>query len=90
MKAFSSSIFQKLMIKIPIETIVRDFVLEYFSQKHGIVIDRKQIHLRKDIIEIRISPIIKSKLNPHTRDCIEKLNEFLLEKGLQLTIKKVL
>lgn len=76
--------------KLPTETAVRDFVMQYLKETCDIEIDRKCIHLGTNKIELRVSPIIKAKFKAHCADCLEKLNEYLKEKGIQVTIKRII
>jgi len=84
-----SELLQKVTIAIPTETNVRNFLVEYLKENCNITIDRKQIHLKKNTVELKIPPTAKAKFNPHCDECLEKLNEHLKEKGLQIVIKKI-
>ncbi len=88
MKSFSDllSIISK---KIPTETIVRDFLIQYLKEKHNIQIDRKNIHLSNNTIQLRVSPIIKAKLNPYKATLLEDLNIYLQEKEIKDVIKNI-
>lgn len=85
-----SLLLQKLMKNVPIETLVRDYLLEYLKKNHNITIDRKYIQVQKNNIVLNISPIIKSKLFPHKEQVLEDLNEYLKEKEVELIIKNIL
>lgn len=87
---FSSSIFQKLSQKIPTETIVRDFLMEYLDKQHKIVLERKQIVINKNILNFKVSTIVKTKLQPLQKKILEDVNEFLKERGIQISIKKII
>ena len=78
------------MKNVPIETLVRDYLLEYLKKNHNITIDRKYIQVQKNNIVLNISPIIKSKLFPHKEQVLEDLNEYLKEKEVELIIKNIL
>lgn len=86
MKSFLdiSGMFAK---KIPTETLIRDFVCDFFKKNQNITLDRKDIHVQKNSIDLRISPIIRAKLAPYTAECVEQLNLHLKEKKSNLTIK---
>ncbi len=85
-----SLLFQKLLKAVPIETIVRDFLLEYFKKHHSIDLDRNVIIIQKNNIILNISPIIKTKLNPYKSTIIEDLNTYLKEKGINKTFKSII
>ena len=85
-----SLLFQKLLKAVPIETIVRDFLLEYFKKHHSIDLDRNVIIIQKNNIVLNISPIIKTKLNPHKSIIMEDLNTYLKEKGINKTFKSIM
>lgn len=78
------------MQSVPTETIVRDFLVEYLKRVCGITIDRNCINLKNTTVELRVSPIIHAKFNPHRELCIEKLNEYLKEKEVKLVIKRIM
>jgi hypothetical protein len=89
MKSFSDLLLI-ISKKIPTETIVRDFLIQYLKEKHDIQIDRKNIHLSKNTVQLRVSPIIKAKLNPYKTTLIEDLNIYLQEKEIKDVIKNIL
>ena len=85
-----SLLFQKLLKAVPIETIVRDFLMEYLKNNHSIDLDRKNIQIQKSTVILTISPIIKAKLQPYKLILLEDLNNYLKEKGIQTTIKSII
>lgn len=85
-----SLLFQKLLKAVPIETIVRDFLMEYLKNNHSIDLHRNVIQIQKNNIILNISPIIKTKLNPHKSAIIEDLNTYLKEKGINKTFKSIM
>ena len=85
-----SLLFQKFLKAVPIETIVRDFLLEYLKNNYAIELDRNVIQLQKNNIILNISPIIKTKLNPYILIIIEDLNLYLKEKGINKTFKSII
>ena len=85
-----SLLFQKLLKAVPIETVVRDFLVEYLKKNHLIDLDRKIIILQKNNIILNISPIIKTKLNPYKSIIMEDLNTYLKEKGINKTFKSIM
>lgn len=85
-----SLLFQKLLKSIPIETIVRDFLLEYLKNNHNINLDRDVIQIQKNNIILNISPIIKTKLQPFKSIIINDLNNHLKEKEINRTFKSIL
>lgn len=89
MKSFSEllSIVSK---KIPIETIIRDFMINFLKETCAISIDRKEIILSKNTIQLNISPIIRAKFAPYNELCLEELNKHLKENGIKLVIKRII
>lgn len=85
-----SLLFQKLLKAVPIETVVRDFLVEYLKKNHLIDLDRNIIILQKNNIILNISPIIKTKLNPYKSNIMEDLNTYLKEKGINKTFKSIM
>ncbi len=89
MKSFSEllSIVSK---KIPTETIIRDFMINFLKETCEIEIDRKHIILSKNMIQLQISPIIRSKFVPYQDICLSELNKYLKEQGVKLVIKRIM
>ena len=85
-----SNFLKKIITVITTETVVRDFIMNYLKQELSITIDRKVIHLKKNTIEFKISPIIKSKILPHKEKILKQINNYLKEKEIQLIIKKII
>ena len=85
-----SLLFQKFLKAVPIETIVRDFLLEYFKNNYLIDLDRNVIQIQKNNIILNISPIIKTKLNPYKSIIVEDLNAYLKKKGINKTFKSIM
>lgn len=78
------------MKNVPIETLVRDYLLEYLKKNHNITIDRKCIQIQKTNLILSVSPIIKSKLFPHKEQILGDLNKYLKENKVQMVIKKIM
>lgn len=89
MKSFSDLLLI-ISKKIPTETIVRDFLLEYLKKNHTITIDRKCIQVQKNKIVLNVSPIIKSRLTPYKQQVLNELNNYLKEKEIQTSFKNML
>ena len=89
MKSFLeiSGMFAK---KIPTETIIRDFMINFLKETCEIEIDRKYIILSKNMIQLQISPIIRSKFVPYQDICLSELNKHLKEQGVKLVIKRIM
>ena len=89
MKSFLeiSGMFAK---KIPTETIIRDFMINFLKETCEIEIDRKYIILSKNMIQLQISPIIRSKFVPYQDICLSELNKYLKEQGVKLVIKRIM
>lgn len=85
-----SLLFQKLLKAVPIETVVRDFLVEYLKKNHLIDLNRNIIIIQKNNIILNISPIIKTKLNPYKSTIIEDLNTYLKEKGINKIFKSIM
>ena len=85
-----SHIFQKLLKHIPLETLIRDFLLEYLKKNHNMNIDRKCIQIQKTNLILSVSPIIKSKLFPHKEQILEDLNKYLRENKVKVVIKNIM
>lgn len=85
-----SLLFQKFLKAVPIETVVRDFLMEYLKNNHSIDLHRNVIQIQKNNIILNISPIIKTKLNPHKSAIMEDLNTYLKEKGINKTFKSIM
>jgi hypothetical protein len=75
---------------IPTETRVRDFIMKYLQEICTISIDRKEIILSKNTIQLNISPIIRAKFAPHNELCLKELNKHLKENGVKLIIKRIM
>jgi len=75
---------------IPTETRVRDFIMKYLQEACVITIDRKEIILSKNTIQLNISPIIRAKFAPYNELCLEELNKHLKENGIKLVIKRII
>ncbi len=84
-----SLLFQKFLKAVPIETVVRDFLLEYLKNNYSVELDRNVIQIQKNNIILNISPIIKTKLNPYKTTLIEDLNIYLQEKEIKDVIKNI-
>lgn len=84
-----SDLLKNISTAVPLETQVRDFLLEYLKQNCNIIMNRKLIHVKKNTIELKVSPTIKAKINPYHEDCLEKINLHLQEKGIQTKINKI-
>lgn len=78
------------MKNVPVETLVRDFLLEYLKKNHNITIDRKCIQIQKTNLVLSVSPIIKSKLFPHKEQVLEDLNKYLKENNVKVVIKNIM
>jgi hypothetical protein len=87
---FSSSLFQKISQKIPTETIVRDFLLEYLQNMFSIELDRKQIMVSKNTLEFKVPTVLKTKLKPLHATILENLNEYLKEKRVPVVMKRIM
>jgi hypothetical protein len=85
-----SDLLKNISTVVPLETQVRDFLLDYLKQNCSIIIDRKLIQVKKNIIELKVPPIIKAKFNPYYDDCLEKINKHLKEKEIKIVIKKIM
>jgi len=85
-----SSLLPHILKSIPTETLVRDFIMKQVQEKLNITLKRKEIQLKKNILCLEISPIIKSRLIHLYPEIQIELNEFLQEKKVQLTIKKII
>jgi len=85
-----SLLFQKFLKAVPIETVVRDFLMEYLKNNHSIDLHRNVIQIQKNNIILNISPIIKTKLNPHKSIIVEDLNAYLKKKGINKTFKSIM
>ena len=85
-----SLLFQKFLKAVPIETVVRDFLLEYLKNNYSVELDRNVIQIQKNNIILNISPIIKTKLNPYKSTIVEYLNNYLKEKGINKTFKSIM
>ena len=75
---------------IPTETRVRDFMMNYLQETCLISIDRKEIILSKNTVQLNISPIIRAKFAPYNELCLEELNKHLKENGIKLVIKRIM
>lgn len=75
---------------IPTETRVRDFTMKYLKENCNIEINRKDIILLKNTIQLQISPIIRAKFAPYNELCLKDLNKHLKENGIRLSIKKIM
>lgn len=75
---------------IPTETRVRDFMMKYLQESCSIEIDRKDIILSKNMIQLRVSPIVRAKFVPHNELCLEELNKHLKENRTKLVIKRIM
>jgi hypothetical protein len=75
---------------IPTETRVRDFIMNYLQETCLISIDRKEIILSKNTVQLNISPIIRAKFAPYNELCLEELNKHLKENGIKLVIKRIM
>jgi hypothetical protein len=84
-----SDLLKNISAVVPLETQVRDFLLNYLKENCNIVIDRKLIQVKKNTIKLKVPPIIKAKFNPYYNDCLEKINIHLQEKGIQIKINKI-
>lgn len=86
---FSFSI-QSLLQKLPPETIIRNFLIDYFQKHLKITIDRTMIHVQKNSVLLMISPVIRAKFIYIQENCKDELNQYLQEKGIQIKIKSVI
>lgn len=75
---------------IPTETRVRDFIMKYLQETCVITIDRKEIILSKNTVQLNVSPIIRAKFAPYNELCLEELNKHLKENGIKLVIKRII
>lgn len=85
-----SLLFQKFLKSVPLETVVRDFLLEYLKNNYSIELERNVIQIQKSNIILSISPIIKSKLQPYKSIIINDLNNHLKEKEINKTFISLL
>lgn len=85
-----SLLFQKFLKAVPLETVIRDFLVEYLSKNHSIDLERNVIQIQKNNIFLNISPIIKAKLQPYKSVILEDINTYLQEKGIKTTIKSIM
>ncbi len=85
-----SLLLQKLIKNVPLETVVRDFLIEYLKKNYNITIDRKCIQIQKTNLCLSVSPIIKSKLFPHKEQVLEDLNKYLKENNVKVVIKNIM
>ncbi len=75
---------------IPTETRVRDFLMKYLKENCSIEIDRKDIILTKNMIQLHVSPIIRAKFSAQCEPCMDDLNKHLKEHGMKLVIKRIM
>jgi hypothetical protein len=75
---------------IPTETRVRDFMMKYLQESCNIYIDRKNIILTKNMIQLHVSPIIRAKFSAQCENCLLDLNNHLKEHGMKLVIKRII
>jgi Ni,Fe-hydrogenase maturation factor len=84
-----SDLLKNVSTAVPLETQVRDFLLNYLKENCNIILERKLIQVKKNTIELKISPTIKAKINPYYEDCLEKINNHLQEKEIKIRINKI-
>lgn len=85
-----SHFLQSVMQKMPPETVIRDYIVRFLQEK-GVEIDRKTIQIQKNnLVFIDVSPIIKAKVVPLYPDLLTGLQEYLQEKEVKITIKKII
>ncbi len=85
-----SLLFQKFLKSVPLETVVRDFLLEYLKNNYSIELERNVIQIQKSNIILSISPIIKSKLQPYNSIILEDINTYLKKKRIKKTIQSII
>jgi hypothetical protein len=85
-----SNFLKNLLGKLPLDTIIRDYIVNFFKEK-GISIDRKSIKVQKsNLIFLDISPIMKTKILPLYPDILNGINTVLQEKSIGIVIKKII
>jgi hypothetical protein len=75
---------------IPTETRVRDFIMNYLQETCAISIDRKEIILSKNTVQLNVSPIIRAKFAPYNELCLKELNKHLKDNKVNLVIKRIM
>ncbi len=80
---------QSLLQNLPPETVIRNFLVQYFKEKMKIEIDRNTIQVNKNSVSLVISPVIRAKFIQLQENCKQELNEYLQEKEISVIIKTI-